>query len=162
MDICPCGSELPYAECCAPRISGVQPAATAEQLMRSRYSAYVKKELDYLLSSLHPDHRADYDEKSSRGWAERAQWHGIEILKTTAGGPEDQTGEVEFSVSFTENGVRQEYHELSTFQKEDGRWYFTTGKVLPPRQIVRSAPKSGRNDPCPCGSGKKFKKCCGK
>ncbi len=129
--------------------------------MRSRYTAYVKKEFDYLYSSLHPDHRADYDEKSSRTWAEGAQWHGIEILNTTDGGPDDLRGKVEFTVAFTEKGVWQEHHELSSFQKEEGRWYFTTGKLLPARQVLRSAPKTGRNDPCHCGSGKKFKKCCG-
>lgn len=161
MDLCPCGSKLPYMECCAPRISGARPAATAEQLMRSRYSAYVKHELDYLFSSLHPNHRADYDEKSSRAWAERAQWHGIEILNTIDGGPDDLRGEVEFTVSFTEGGVRQEHHELSSFQKEEGQWFFTTGKILPARQVIRATPKTGRNDPCHCGSGKKFKKCCG-
>ncbi len=160
MDLCPCGSKLPYTECCSQLISGAQPAKTAEQLMRSRYSAYVKNELDYLYSSLHPNHRTDYDEKSSRAWAERAQWHGIEILNTIDGGPDDLRGEVEFTVSFTENGVRQEHHELSSFQKEEGRWYFTTGKMLPAKQVIRETPKTGRNDPCPCGSGKKFKKCC--
>jgi len=161
MDQCPCGSKLPYAECCGPLIAGAQLATTAKQLMRSRYSAYVKKEMDYLLSSLHPDHRADYDEKSSRAWAEHAQWHGFEILKISAGGPDDREGEVEFSASFTEKGIRQEHHERSSFRKVEGRWYFTAGKLLPPKQVVRSTPKAGRNDPCPCGSGKKFKKCCG-
>lgn len=130
--------------------------------MRSRYSAYVMKEMEYLLSSLHRDHRADYDEKSSRTWAERAVWHGIDVIRTIDGNADDDHGQVEFNVVFSENGIRQEHHELSSFQKENGTWYFTTGKVLPPRQVVRAAPKAGRNDPCPCGSGKKFKKCCGK
>ena len=69
MDICPCGSTRPYADCCGPVISGERRADTAEQVMRSRYSAYVKKELDWLRASLHPDHRADYNESSSRAWA---------------------------------------------------------------------------------------------
>jgi SEC-C motif-containing protein len=134
---------------------------TAEQLMRSRYTAYVKKELAWLLDSLHPGHRADYDESSSRAWAERAQWHGIEILRTEKGGPDDQEGTVEFIASFTVSGVRQEHHELSSFQKAGGAWYFAAGKPLPKRPVVHRGPKAGRNDPCPCGSGKKFKKCCG-
>jgi SEC-C motif-containing protein len=161
MDICPCGSTKPYADCCWPVITGEQRADTAEKVMRSRYSAYVKKELDWLRASLHPDHRADYDESSSRAWAERAQWHGIEIVKTKNGGTDDQEGQVEFVVSFTENGVRQEHHELSSFKKMGGTWYFATGKPLPTRPVVHASPKAGRNDPCPCGSGKKFKKCCG-
>ena len=161
MDICPCGSSKPYAGCCRPLISGEQRADTAEQLMRSRYTAYVKKELTWLRDSLHLGHRADYDEASSRAWAERAEWHGIEILNTVKGGPEDQEGTVEFVVSFTESGVRQEHRELSSFERTGGAWYFTEGKALPPRPVVRQGPKAGRNDLCPCGSGKKFKKCCG-
>ncbi len=162
MDLCPCGSKMNYAECCRPLISGGKRAETAEQVMRARYSAYVMKEMDYLLASLHPDQRADYDDKGSRAWAERAVWHGIEIHNTEKGGPVDSEGEVEFTVSFTENGIKQEHHERSTFKKSDGVWYFETGKALLPRQVVRTAPKAGRNDPCPCGSGKKYKKCCGK
>lgn len=161
MDLCPCGSKLKYAECCRPLIAGKKQAETAEQVMRARYSAYVMKEMDYLLTTLHPDHRADYDEKSSRDWAERAEWHGIEIHNTIKGGPEDSTGQVEFTVSFTESGRKQDHHELSTFKKEKGVWFFEEGKVLPPKQVVRTTPKAGRNDPCTCGSGKKFKKCCG-
>jgi SEC-C motif-containing protein len=161
MDVCPCGSNLAYNDCCRPIIMGEKKAITAEQLMRSRYSAYVKKEIGHILTSLHPDHRSDYDEKSSRAWAERAQWHGITILKAVAGGAEDSEGQVEFSVSYSENGLKQEHHELSTFQKKDGIWYFATGKTMP-KPVFRAEPKTGRNDPCPCGSGKKYKKCCGK
>jgi SEC-C motif domain protein len=129
--------------------------------MRSRYTAYVRKELAWVRNSLHPGRRADYDEASSRAWAERAVWHGIEVLRTEKGGPGDDEGMVEFVASFTENGIRQEHHELSSFEKTGGAWYFATGKVLPPRPVVRQGPKAGRNDPCPCGSGKKYKKCCG-
>jgi SEC-C motif-containing protein len=160
MDICPCGSKLDYGSCCGPIIKGDLPAVTAEQLMRSRYSAYVKKEISYIFTSLHADFRSDYDEKSSRSWAEQAEWHGIKILKTVKGGAEDDEGEVEFSVSYTENGFKQEHHELSSFKKEKGIWFFTTGKTMP-KPVSRALPKTGRNDPCTCGSGKKFKKCCG-
>jgi len=162
MELCPCGSQAGYDECCGPLIRGKKQAQTAEQLMRSRYSAYVKREMDYILSSLHRGNRGDYDEKSSRAWAESAEWQGIEIIATTGGGPGDEEGQVEFNVTFTEKGSKQEHHELSSFKKENGVWFFTTGKVLLPRQVVNTAPKAGRNDPCPCGSGKKFKKCCGK
>ena len=161
MDLCPCGSAVDYGSCCRPLIKGEQRARTAEQLMRSRYSAYVRKELEYILASLHPGHRSDYDEKSTRAWAESAQWHSFEILRTSAGGENDGEGQVEFVATYTENGIRKEHHELSTFKKEQGTWYFTDGKNLAPRQVVRAAPKTGRNDPCSCGSGRKFKKCCG-
>lgn len=162
MDLCPCGSKESYAACCRPLIKAERPAVTAEQLMRSRYSAYVRKELDYILTSLHPDHRADYDEKSTRSWAESAEWHAFEVLDTKQGGPGDDEGQVEFVVAYSEQGIRQEHRESSSFRKKGGVWYFTTGKMLPPRPVVRALPKTGRNDPCACGSGKKSKKCCGK
>jgi len=160
MDLCPCGSQIDYDACCLPVISGKQKAVTAEQLMRSRNSAYVKKEIGYILTSLHPDHRSGYDESRSSAWAESATWHGIKIMKTVEGGATESKGQVEFVVSYTENGLKQEHHEHSTFEKKDGTWFFVSGKTMP-RLLSPGAPKTGRNEPCPCGSGKKFKKCCG-
>ena len=162
MEQCPCGSNVAYKTCCRPLIKGEQPARTAEQLMRSRYSAYVKKEMEYIYTSLHPASRADYDEKSSRAWAESAQWHTFEIVDTKGGGAEDREGKVEFIATYSQNGVKTEHHELSSFKKEGDTWYFVSGRNMPPKQVVNATPKIGRNDPCSCGSGKKFKKCCGK
>lgn len=161
MEMCPCGSNRAYEECCLPAIRGERPAATAEALMRSRYSAYVKVETDYLFQSTHPDHRKGYDHKGTKTWAENSEWEGLEILGTVAGQAEDLEGEVEFIARFREKGVRRQHHEQGHFKKEDGLWYFTDGHAVAPKTIVRSEPKVGRNDPCPCGSGKKFKKCCG-
>lgn len=160
MDTCPCGSELAYEKCCAPVISGEKPASTAEQLMRSRYSAYATGNLGFLRDSLHPDKRSDYDERSTRKWAESSEWHGLEIVRTEKGGPEDTEGLVEFTAIFSEEGVRREHRELASFRRQDGTWYFVEGSVLPPKQVVRETPKVGRNEPCPCGSGRKYKKCC--
>ncbi|MBI5640075.1 MAG: YchJ family protein [Nitrospirae bacterium] len=161
MDSCPCGSTLLYSECCEPVIKGDRVAETAEQLMRSRYAAYVRHEIDYLLSSLHPAERKDFDPKSTREWAESSEWHGIEIIRTSGGGPDDDEGEVEFIATFTQGGSKRAHHELSKFRKVDDRWYFEKGEGVAPKTVVRAEPKTGRNDPCPCGSGKKFKKCCG-
>ncbi len=162
MDLCPCGSNVAYGACCRPLIEGRQPAKTAEQLMRSRYSAYVKKEMAHLYNTLHPDHRAGYDEKNSRAWAESAQWHTFEVVETKGGKAEDREGKVEFIVTYSQNGVKTEHHELSSFKKEGDTWYFTTGRNMPKQSVNAATPKIGRNDPCSCGSGKKFKKCCGK
>jgi SEC-C motif-containing protein len=161
MKACPCGSGLGYEECCRPLIAGERKAQTAEQVMRSRYSAYVEKEIPYLRSSLHPDHRGDFDEKSSRAWAEGSEWHSLEIVKTVGGGPDDDEGEVEFIASFSQKGVRADHRELATFARSGGEWFFVDGKEVKAQPVVRAAPKVGRNDPCPCGSGKKHKKCCG-
>jgi SEC-C motif domain protein len=161
MNACPCGSGREYGECCQPIIAGDRKAQTAEQLMRSRYSAYVGKEIGYLRSSLHPDHRGDFDEKSTRAWAEGADWEGLQIVRTVGGGVDEEEGEVEFIASFSQRGVRHDHHERATFARSRGAWYFVDGKEVKPQPIVRAEPKVGRNDPCPCGSGKKHKKCCG-
>jgi SEC-C motif-containing protein len=161
MDLCPCGSGRAYEECCGPVIKGERPAETAQQVMRARYSAYAKKEIGYLLSSLHPTHRSDFDEKGTRKWAENSEWHKLDIVETSGGGPEDSEGTVEFIASFTERGTKKDHHEVAIFSRHEGKWFFVSGEPVASKPVVRIAPKVGRNDPCPCGSGKKFKKCCG-
>ncbi len=161
MSECPCGSGRSYETCCGPLISGDQAAPTAEALMRSRYSAYVQCEIDYLGETLHPNHRSDYDAAATRRWAEGADWLGLEIGDVEQGSEEDEEGMVEFIASFREKGATRRHHEFSRFQKQDGRWYYLDGKLGTPETFVRETPRVGRNDPCPCGSGKKYKKCCG-
>jgi SEC-C motif-containing protein len=161
MSLCPCGSEQEYEQCCGPLISGEQAATTAEALMRSRYSAYVTDTIGYLRETLHPSHRSDYDEQATRRWAENSHWLGLEIRSTEGGGENDEQGVVEFVAHFKEKGVVRNHHEFSRFSKKDGRWYYVDGQMPTPETVVNTQPKVGRNDPCPCGSGKKFKKCCG-
>ena len=158
---CPCGSGSTYAECCEPVIRNERPAATAEELMRARYTAYTQVEMDFLLESMHPDHREENDPDNTREWAENSQWHGLEILELKDGGPEDETGEVDFVANYTYKEEYTRYHEVGEFAKVDGSWYFIEGRPGVQKPIVRSEPKVGRNDPCSCGSGKKFKRCCG-
>ena len=160
MNDCPCGSGLDYANCCEPIIKGTKQAETAEQLMRSRYSAYSKAEIDHIINSTAIDQRKNIDKKSTKKWAERSIWNGLEIIKKEKGGPDDVKGKVEFIAYYTEKNIRKKYHELSTFRKARGKWFFIDGEPVIPAQIVNNGPKIGRNDPCFCGSGKKYKKCC--
>ena len=161
MNSCPCGSGVSYIKCCQPFIKGKKNAETAEQLMRARYSAYVIAEMDFIFESTHPDHRKGYDHEGTRSWAENSDWLGLQILGTNKGGETDKVGEVEFIARFKENHTTlREHHENGQFKKEDGKWYFTEGVMLKPKPLTSS--KIGRNDPCTCGSGQKFKKCCGK
>lgn len=160
MTLCQCGSGNPYSECCEPIISGAKPAATAEQLMRARYSAYVLAKMDFIFESTHPDHRKGYDHAGTKEWAESAEWQGLEIISTDKGQDSDSVGEVEFVARFIEKGDSKEHREAGQFQRKDGRWYFTEGHMLRPKPL--SITKIGRNDPCTCGSGLKYKKCCGK
>ncbi|MCK9262294.1 MAG: SEC-C domain-containing protein [Deltaproteobacteria bacterium] len=143
-------------------IKGSRQAGTAEQLMRSRYTAYVKAELDYLLESTHPSQRDDYDLKGTRRWAEKSEWDGLQIVSIEGGGEEDAEGKVEFIAHYRYKGRKTTHHELAEFVREDSRWFFHHGTMVPQKQVIRKGEKTGRNDPCLCGSGLKYKKCCGK
>jgi SEC-C motif domain protein len=160
MDSCPCGSGRAYTECCGPYHSGKAKPATAEALMRSRYSAYARKAVDYIVATCLIDDEHDIDVDATRRWAERSTWLGLKVLKTEKGGPSDDEGEVEFKAAYVLDGLREEHHELARFEKREGSWVYVEGEVIP-ETVVREGPKVGRNDPCPCGSGKKYKKCCG-
>ena len=162
MTNCTCGLEQPYEECCEPIIKGEKQAETAESLMRSRYSAFAHAEVDWLVDSVHPETREDHDRDSIRVWAVDSQWSSLEIVSTHEGGSDDETGEVEFIANYKDKQGRHRHHELAQFKKHEGQWYFYDGGRVKPQTVVRDAPKVGRNDPCPCGSGKKFKKCCAK
>jgi len=160
MTDCPCGSAKSLETCCGPILAG-GPAPTAEALMRSRYAAYVLCDIDHLERSLAPEARTDHDRKAAEQWAKSVEWLGLSILSAENGSGEDQTGTVEFAARFRQGGLEQTHHETSNFRRHDGSWVYVDGKMHN-KPVVRSGPKIGRNDPCPCGSGKKYKQCCGK
>jgi SEC-C motif-containing protein len=129
--------------------------------MRARYSAFGAGKAEFLHQSLHPDHRHDHDIEATRRWVEGAQWLGLQIVEVHGGTQSDDEGSVEFIATYKEQGIVRPHHEVSRFLKQNGEWYFVDGKLVTPKTEKRSQPKVGRNDPCPCGSGKKYKKCCG-
>lgn len=149
---CPCGSGRPFAECCGTYLAGV-PAPTAEALMRSRYTAYALGDAEYLLRTWH---RATRPTQIDTTGAPR--WSGLEIRAVEGGGPGDERGTVEFVARFVEGGRAGALHETSRFVRQSGEWYYAEGTLhaAPPEPA-----KVGRNAPCPCGSGRKFKRCCG-
>lgn len=126
--------------------------------MRSRYSAYVLCEIDHLHHSLAPEARRDHDRKAAEEWSRAVDWLGLTVLSQEGGGPDDAEGVVEFAVRYRQDGTEQTHHETGRFRRHEDGWVYVDGKVhLKP--VVRG-PKVGRNDPCPCGSGKKYKHCC--
>lgn len=161
MSLCPCCSGLPLEECCRPILSGERAAPTAEALMRARYSAHCLGEFGFLARSMHPSIREETTPEEMKAWAEALTWSGLEIVATEGGGENDETGRVSFIARYAVKGVPQELREDAEFVREDGQWYYRDGEVQPKEPVRREAPKIGRNDPCPCGSGKKYKKCCG-
>lgn len=159
MKPCACGTEKNYSDCCEPYIKGQKPAPTAVALMRSRYTAFAVGEMDYISKTHHESTRKELDMDGVKSWATNSEWLGLEIRDTKNGLEKDTEGTVEFKCKFLFNGSEQSHHELSTFKKEGKEWFFVDG-VMKNNTIQRSEPKVGRNDPCPCGSGKKAKKCC--
>ncbi len=162
MDPCPCGSRHPYAACCQPLINGDKHAETAEELMRSRYSAHAQKAFDYLFDTTWPVNRQAEDRRGTAEWSRKLDWQRLEIRNVEAGGPDDEKGFVEFVARYRKNAKAFDHHEIAEFVRREGRWYFKDGHAPRQAQSVRQGPKVGRNDPCPCGSGKKYKKCCGR
>jgi len=161
-DTCPCKSGRTFGECCGPIIAGEAKAKTAEALMRARYSSYVTGDVEFLRSSAVQAIREVFDLEASKAWSAQSRWHGLEVMRTEKGGEKDDTGVVEFRALYTANGEFCNHHEVSTFVRENGDWKFEDGELVGERPELREEPKVGRNDPCPCGSGKKYKKCCGK
>lgn len=127
--LCYCGSSKNFSECCGLFLSGTSVPQTAEQLMRSRYSAYVTKNISYLKNTLAPENQPGFDEASVREWAEQSKWLGLKVLRTELGTNSDQTGVVEFIATFLIEGRKFEHHEISQFRRENERWYFVDGEV---------------------------------
>ncbi|MDC7825523.1 YchJ family protein [Pseudomonas sp. BLCC-B13] len=144
---CPCGSGITLDDCCGKWHQG-QPAPSAERLMRSRYSAYTLGLIDYLVATTLPAQQAALDRDSMRAWSLGSTWLGLEVE-----GSEliDTHAFVTFTARWHDGDGEHRHRERSAFVQQAGRWYF----------IDPTVPlKAGRNDPCPCGSGQKFKKCC--
>ena len=161
-DLCPCGSGKTYAECCEPIIKGTKKAPTAESLMRARYTAYEKQEIDFIINTCEDSVEvAEIDRKATEDWSKNSTWHGLQILRTEKGTESDEEGVVEFEATYTRKQIRDVHHEMAYFKKINGEWVYSVGQ-LKTTTVVREGEKIGRNDPCPCGSGKKYKKCCGR
>ncbi len=161
MDKCACGSGLGYELCCKPVISGAAEAKTAEALLRARYTAHVLHDVDFIVKSIHPDKAGDHDPEIIKEWANTTRWCGLEVIEVIKGGESDQAGTVEFRALFEKSKGQGEHAEVAQFVKKDGRWYFLDAAPPKVRQVINEKAKPGRNDPCICGSGKKYKKCCG-
>ena len=161
---CPCRAKdpepLPYAQCCAPILEAGKPAPTAEALMRARYSAFALGKIDFLYDSLAPESRHDFDREAVQHWSSQSHWLGLEILSTEGGKAGDKEGYVEFVAHFSLEGKDQAHRERSKFCADEANgWYFLEEANRKSAPVVKGD-QPGRNDPCPCGSGKKYKKCC--
>ncbi|MBF0356061.1 MAG: SEC-C domain-containing protein [Alphaproteobacteria bacterium] len=159
MTLCPCSSGLELTACCGPILKGT-PALTAEALMRARYVAFVGGDLDFLERTLAPEAKADMDRHAVEAAMKGVEALGFELRAVDGGEEGENSASVEYVARFKSNGKPLAHHERASFRRENGEWLYVSGEVGP-RQAPRQTQKVGRNDPCPCGSGKKYKKCCG-
>ncbi len=182
---CPCGSQKKFTDCCEPLISGKQQAASPEALMRSRYTSFTLQDVDYLFKSMTPELQQETDREDMQDFADEVDsWVKLEVINAPT--PDADQGNVEFAAYFMYEGEQQRIHENSQFVKQNGQWFYAghehqcdshdhdhdhqhddhhvhdehCGHHHHTHEPYVADEKIGRNDPCPCGSGKKYKKCC--
>ena len=126
--------------------------------MRARYSAFAAGAMEFVVATTHSSTRGEVNLADITEWSETSIWNGLEILESKDLGNDKAV--VSFAAQFTQQGKEQNHREKSQFEREDGKWRFVTGEQLKNPTVRYETPRAGRNDPCPCGSGKKFKKCC--
>lgn len=142
---CICGNNKKFDDCCGPIIDGTTLANSAQELMRSRYSAYVRGDGRYLVVSTQEQNQYEDDAQLIEEFSSKVEWLKLDILKAS-------TNTVEFKAYYKEGNIIKVLHEKSNFIQENGVWLYVDGELY--------NTKVQRNEICPCGSGKKFKKCC--
>lgn len=157
---CHCGNELGYFSCCKPFVEGGVPAPTPEALMRSRYTAYVMKNVDYLLATYHSSAPHKPTRETMLRNSEGISWLSLRVIRSEFGHHENEAF-VEFEATYrgksqdlclaVVSGKVHKMEERSRFLKENDQWFYVDGAL--PKKIERNAP-------CICGSGKKYKQCC--
>jgi len=153
---CPCGSQLNRKACCIPLLEGGSVAETAEQLMRSRFTAFVLEDVDYLLATHHRSKHSPTERQQLTETLKQHRWLSLDVVRSIRGGKNNDNGTVEFIARYTDGKQLEQLHECSSFIKENGRWFYLSGNFL---NTPIKFP--GRNESCWCGSGKKYKRCHG-
>jgi len=129
--------------------------------MRSRYTAFSEGNWGHIKRTYAREMQDAFDRSMAESPPGNVEWLGLDILGVSEGSEHDDTGIVEFAARFRKDGVLRIHREKSNFCRENGEWIYVDGEVRV-EQVPDSPGKTGRNDPCPCGSGLKFKKCCGR
>ena len=148
-NLCPCGSP-DYSLCCEPLHLGQALAHTAEQLMRSRYSAFAKQKIDYIVKTTAVLQQPHLDVPAILEWSKSNQWLKLEVVQAQEKLTKKHA-QVEFKAHYYDATQAQIHHEVSHFVQHEGQWYF-----LDPTTDHQPTMKQA----CICGSGKKFKQCC--
>ncbi|WP_064602680.1 YchJ family metal-binding protein [Photobacterium sp. J15] len=170
--LCPCGSKKILTACCQPIHQDPSQAEQPEQLMRARYSAHVLGLVDFVVDTYHPSCEAEQHREAIAD-SVNTEWLGLEVISNEIAA--NGEGFVEFKAFYRDGKDEYCLHEKSRFLRElhgeSTQWFYIDGiypDAIEEQSVEAAAPqqpiindKVGRNDPCPCGSSKKFKKCCG-
>lgn len=127
--------------------------------MRARYSAFAAGAIDFIVASTHSRTRREVDIPYTTEWSKNSIWQGLKIIETKD--VDENKSLVSFEAKFSQQGAEQTHREKSVFERENGQWRFVTGDELKNPTVRYETRPPGRNEPCSCGSGKKYKKCCG-
>ena len=150
---CPCGSGIAGDACCIPALKNQVIPSTCRALVRTRFTAFVRRDAEYLLKTWHPETRPQKDVVCQQ-WT---KWVELEIIDSSDGQITDQVGTVTFRARFIDGAWLRSFNEKSRFERHGNHWLYVDGVHFKDPYQAR---KIERNSPCPCGSGKKFKKCC--
>lgn len=159
---CPCDPTKLYQDCCGPLLDGTLHATTPEQLMRSRYTAFTQANVVYLQRTMRGNACKNFNSAATRSWAQQVEWLGLEVLDAPPVPTAAQMGEVEFKAHYRAEGKVQTLHERSQFIYRTPHWFYINDQTThlgQSRNLTEKKP--GRNTLCACGSGNKYKKCCG-
>lgn len=155
---CPCCSGQKYSDCCKPFLTGQSNPVTPIELMRSRYTAFSLLETEYLIQTLAPEKiiqsgGQDQLRRELLSTMGQTKWLGLKVVAEKM--DDTDNGTVQFIAYYDQGPKFGQLHERSRFVRQDGRWVYVDGEMLPAEPL-------SRNQPCVCGSGKKFKRCHGK
>lgn len=121
---CPCGAGMIYSLCCYKGHSAIENIETAEELMCSRYSAYVMADIEYLIKSHHSSTCPIHEKEEILKWTKAVEWLKLEVLNSSKGLKDDVEGTVEFKAYFKEDGQTSVIHENSKFVREHKHWVY--------------------------------------
>lgn len=162
---CPCGGGRSLDACCGPYLDGALAAPNAEALTRARFTALCLGRYDYVLETTHPDFRDDLSLEGIQANLAGVRWLRLDLRETGSAGPSPEESDLfetaTFTVLFEHEGETRQMTECAYFRRDDERLYFVESAAQRPLGFRRPSPKVRRNAPCPCGSGIKYKRCCG-
>ena len=148
---CPCCSNKNFSGCCESYLQAKKSPRTAEALMRSRYTAFTQADADYIGRTMTGTAAVGFEAEKTKAFASSVKWLGLTIVTKKKGNENDDVAWVKFIARYKVNSATSFIYENSEFKKIDDKWFYTSGERIQP----------GRNELCPCQSGKKYKRCCG-